>query len=128
MDGKLDMSQKANHNLAYIKRSVACRLREVILPLNSVLVGSHLEYCIQMWSPQYKRYIDLLGFVHRRATKMIHGMKYFLYKYRGCSARRKRLQGDLLAALQYLKGSLRKEGANSLAGSMVIEQQEKISN
>ncbi len=36
------------------------RLREVILPLYSVLVRPHLEYCIWMGSPQYRRDVDLL--------------------------------------------------------------------
>ena len=44
----------------YFKRSVASRLREVILPLCSALVSSHLAYFIQMCSPQYRRDIDLL--------------------------------------------------------------------
>ena len=67
MDGKLDMSQycalaaqKANHILSCIKRSVASRVKEVILPLCSALVRPHLEYCIQMWSPQYRRDMSLL--------------------------------------------------------------------
>ena len=62
MDGKLDMSQQcaltaqeANHILGCIKRSVASRAREVILPLCSVLVRPHWEYRIQVWSPQYRR-------------------------------------------------------------------------
>ena len=62
--------QKANHNLGSIKRRVVCRLREVILPLCSVLVRPHLEYSIQMWS-QYRRDMDLLEHVQGKATKMV---------------------------------------------------------
>ena len=58
------------------------RVREVILPLYSVLVRPHLEYCIQMWSPQYRRDMDLLEHVQRRTTEMIHGMEHFSYKDR----------------------------------------------
>ena len=48
-------AQKDNHILYCIKRNVTRRLREVILPLYSPLVRSHLDYCIQFWGPQHKK-------------------------------------------------------------------------
>jgi len=67
VDEKLNISrqralaaQKANCFLGYIKRSVASRSREGILPLYSALVRPHLESCIQLWSPQQKKDMDVL--------------------------------------------------------------------
>ena len=42
----------------------------------------HLEYCVQMWSPQYRKDMDLLEYIHRRATEMIDGMEHLSYKDR----------------------------------------------
>jgi len=112
VDEKLNMSRqcvlaapKANRILGCIKRSVASRLREGILPLYSTLMRPHLESCIQLWSPQHKKDMDVLDRVQRRATKMIGGMEHLSYEDRlrelGLfSLEKSRLRGDLTAAFQ----------------------------
>jgi len=39
-----------------------------------------LVYCVQMWSSQYRRDMDLLECIQRKATKMIRGMEHLSYK------------------------------------------------
>ena len=78
VDGKLTMNQqcglvnqKAKSIMGYIQRIVASRLKEVIFPLYFVLVRPYLEYCIQLWGPQYKKGMDLLEWVQRRPQRQL---------------------------------------------------------
>ena len=96
-------AQKANCILGCTKSSVASRVREVILPLCSVLVRPHLQRCVQMWSPHYRKDMDLLECIQERATKMTPGMEHLSYKDRLrelelCSLEKRRCRGDLKVA------------------------------
>ncbi|PKU47370.1 hypothetical protein llap_2337 [Limosa lapponica baueri] len=98
-------AQKANSILGCIKKKAVSRSREVFLLLYFALLRPCLEYCIQLWSPQHKKDMDLLEQVQRRATKMIRGLEYLFPEDRlrelALLSQKRRLWGDLIMAFQY---------------------------
>ena len=104
---------------------MASRSREIILPLYLMLMGPHLEYCIQMRSSVQDRCgpvgvhaeeghkndpkdatlsLDCLGFADR------------LRKLGLFSVGKRKLQEDVMAAFQYLKGGYKEVGDRLFSG------------
>ena len=118
-------ARKASYAMGCIKRSMMSRSREVILHLYSALVRPHLEYCIQMRSSVQDRCgpvgvhaeeghkndpkdatlsLDCLGFADR------------LRKLGLFSVGKRKLQEDVMAAFQYLKGGYKEVGDRLFSG------------
>jgi len=107
--------QKAKCTLGCIKRSMASRSSEVLLPFYTALVRPYLESCVHLWSPQHKKAMDLLERVQNRATRVIRGPEPLsceetLRELELFILEKRRLRAHLTTAFQELNGAYEKTG------------------
>ena len=72
-------------------------------------VRSHLEYCVQVWSPYLRKDIEILEKVQRKATRLVTGMRKTGYEERlrviGLQTlEQRRIRGDMLEVYKILTG------------------------
>jgi len=117
MHEKPDMSQqcalrarKANRILNCINSSMASRSREVILPVYSALVETPPGALHPALEPSAQERHGPVGARPEEATRMTRGLEHLSCEDRLrelvlFSPEKRRLQGDLITAFQYLKGA-----------------------
>ena len=92
-----------------IMRNFRFKLRNVMLPLYKSILRPHLDYCVQAQRLHYRKDIDKLEKVQRRATKMVEGLEGYSYSDRlrilGRTTLETRfLRADMIEVFKILKG------------------------
>jgi len=73
-------AQQAMNVLRTIKRHFFRIDEPTFLILYKSYVRPHLQYCVQVWSPHFRKDIACLEQVQKRATKLVSGFKNLSYE------------------------------------------------
>ena len=104
---------KAKQCIAWISRSVICRVPSVMLNIYKTLIRPHLEYCVQLWSPASRHgnwgLILAIEGVQRQYTRMIDGVGLLSYQNRLdklnlTTLLERRARGDLIETYKIVSG------------------------
>ena len=105
--------KKANSTMAWIMRVIIIKDVSTMAQLYKTLVRPHLEYCVQLWSPQPKHgnweVIKRIEEVQRNFTRQINGLGELTYKQRLfkldlTTLLERRARGDLIETYKILSG------------------------
>jgi len=123
-----EAAKKAMNVLRTVKRHFPRIDEPTFLILYKAYVRPHLEYCVQAWSPYFKKDIECLEQVQRRATKLIKGFKNLSYENRLkrlklTTLEKRRLRGDLIETFKIIgitTTMARKKSTNMSSSKSVI--------
>ncbi|KAK4807496.1 hypothetical protein QYF61_023719 [Mycteria americana] len=104
VDIRLNMSQQCVQEILWSEG-----LGKRLSPLNSGLVRLYLKCRVQVWAPHFRKDIEVLDHVQRRATKLVKGLEHKadeeqLRELGLFSVEKRRLRGELTSPYNYLKG------------------------
>ena len=100
---------KALQILGLVKRTLVYFDKDTVRMLYCALVRPHLEYANVIWHPRYKKHVNMLEKVQRKATRLLSGMKLKTYEERLRVLRLpslvyRRFRGDAIEIYKYTHG------------------------
>ena len=104
-----ESSRKAMNVLRLIKRHFSNLDSKTFSILYKTYVRPHLEYCVQVWSPNLIKDKKCLERVQRRATKLVRNIRKLPYETRLArlgltTLEKRRKRGDLIETYKLLSG------------------------